>query len=58
MWSTAGSPRAVAQLDQFLLNSVAVIALNKDLALFTGASRSAESLESLAQTGKQGGIIR
>jgi len=55
--SATGSSRAVAKLGQLPLNSVAVIALNKDLSLFTAAARSAEPLESLAQAGEQGIII-
>jgi hypothetical protein len=55
--SATGSSRAVAKLGQLPLNGVAVIALNKDLSLFTGAARSAEALESLAQAGEQGIII-
>jgi hypothetical protein len=55
--SATGSSGAVAKLGQLPLNSVAVIALNKDLSLFTGAARSAEPLESLAQVGEQGIII-
>jgi hypothetical protein len=38
MWSATGSSGVVAKLDQFLLDSIAVIALNKDLSLFTGTS--------------------
>jgi len=45
---TTGSFRAVAKLGQFLLDRIAVIALNKNLSLFAGAARSAVSLESLA----------
>jgi hypothetical protein len=58
MWSATGSFRAVSKLGQFLLDSIAVIALNKDLTLFTCAAGSAESLERLAQAGKQAWIIR
>jgi hypothetical protein len=36
--SATRSSRAVAKLGQLPLNNVAVIALNKDLSLFTGAA--------------------